>query len=99
MLAQAERGVGLVAGAKRDRATVGPADDPLLGEPRQVAPDGLVRDAERLDEVAAAHAALLPDQVRDDLEAVRREQLLGHRPSSCGHRVGGISHRIPHHFA
>ena len=41
-----ERRVGLVAGPDGDRAAVGPPDDAQLREPGEVAPDGLVGDAE-----------------------------------------------------
>ena len=78
-------GAGLVGGPCGHRATAGPPDDAQLGQPQQVAPDGLVRHAQHLDQVAAANAAARTDQVRDHLESVSRQQL-----RAAGHPVGHL---------
>ena len=75
MLPESLGGAGLVQGARRHRATARPPHDAHLGQPQQVAPDGLVRDTQHLHEVAATHAAALADEVRDHLEPVGRQQL------------------------
>ena len=80
VLAQAERRVGLVAGTQRDGAAVGPPHEALIRESGEVATDGLIGHAQDLDKVPTPHAAALPDQVGDQLQAVCGEHLLAHGP-------------------
>ena len=83
VLAQPERRVGLVAGPDREGAAVGPPDEALFGEPGQVAPDRLVGDAQGLDQVAAADATALADEIGDHLQPVGRQELLTRADEAC----------------
>ncbi len=95
VLAETERGVGLIARPEGDRSPVSPPDQSLLGQPGKVAPDGLVGHAKDLDQVSTPDAPSFADQVGDDPEAVLREQVLAQTPHSRAVRRR-IYHIRPH---
>ncbi len=97
MLAESLGGARLVGRPCRDRTTTRSPDHAHLRQSQQVAPDGLVRDAQHLHEVAATHAAAFADEVRDHLEPVGRQQLgaVVHGSVTSNHLGAGCP-SVPH---